>query len=469
MVSRLLLHCADGLHAVSTPGLSDQQREKKLRPAAFGMLAESLLLALVLVGVGVFYAASSMTSATLFDYDLYSFAATLFILLGSIAFVVIIRLLNRSSALTDEDTANYSEIDQALHAVALDNPLVPRTLLWFQCLGRRTPSSLEHPVWVAGLARSGTTLISELLYESEQFRCLTYRDMPFPLSPGLWMGMNRFGSRSADVRERAHRDGMFVSLDSPEALEEVFWRVHCPEYIGRDRLSRHEPSDSHWNRFRDYIDAVLTADRQRPRRYLAKNNNLAVRFDGLLGAIPEATVVVPFRDPIRQAGSLLRQHRHWCKRHGEDVFSKRYMTWLVHHEFGSDHRPYDLRLPAKTMDPAPPYSPPDSVLWFELTHWVEQWIEVYRYLFENGNDRVLFVNYESLCSDPSPTLQSLFTKLDIDLPESTLQGHEARIKKFKPRESDTAVEISTGIREEAIDLYEQMTRSLATSTAAPRS
>ena len=72
-------------------------------------------------------------------------------------------------------------------------------------------------VFVAGLARSGTTVLLRLLHASGAFRSLTYRDMPFVLMPGLW---SRFsGRRRVERRERAHGDGLMVDVDSPEALD----------------------------------------------------------------------------------------------------------------------------------------------------------------------------------------------------------------------------------------------------------
>ena len=41
-------------------------------------------------------------------------------------------------------------------------------------------------VFVSGLARSGTTILLNALYESDEFASLSYKDMPFVLAPNLW-------------------------------------------------------------------------------------------------------------------------------------------------------------------------------------------------------------------------------------------------------------------------------------------
>ena len=44
----------------------------------------------------------------------------------------------------------------------------------------------DDHVFVAGLARSGTTMLLNAIYQSDQFASLTYDDMPFILAPNFW-------------------------------------------------------------------------------------------------------------------------------------------------------------------------------------------------------------------------------------------------------------------------------------------
>ena len=75
-------------------------------------------------------------------------------------------------------------------------------------------------VFVAGVARSGTTILLNAIYDSDEFASLSYADMPFVLAPNLW---SKISSTSKHlIKERAHGDGIKVSSDSPEAFEEVF-------------------------------------------------------------------------------------------------------------------------------------------------------------------------------------------------------------------------------------------------------
>ncbi len=80
-------------------------------------------------------------------------------------------------------------------------------------------------VFVSGLARSGTTLLMRMLHDTDEFASLTYRDMPLVMAPNLWRRLSGAFQKSMARQERAHGDGLQVDYDSPEALEEVFWRT----------------------------------------------------------------------------------------------------------------------------------------------------------------------------------------------------------------------------------------------------
>ena len=96
---------------------------------------------------------------------------------------------------------------------------------------------LDNNVFITGLARSGTTILLNSLYKSNSFASLTYLDMPFVLAPNLW---SKISSKKIfiDVKERAHEDGIKLSIESPEAFEEVFWKTFSesdPETIFKFR------------------------------------------------------------------------------------------------------------------------------------------------------------------------------------------------------------------------------------------
>jgi hypothetical protein len=206
---------------------------------------------------------------------------------------------------------------------------------------------------------------------------------------------------------RAHDDGILVDFDSPEAFEEVFWRVFAgKEYIYSNFLKPHEIDSDTIAAFRDYV--ALINLKYSKSRYLSKNNNNILRLNGITDAFPNATVLVPFRDPLQQAFSLLKQHQNFVVQHREDKFSKKYMSWLVHHEFGSDHRRFQF------VDDSYQYKKINTI-----DYWLYQWIDAYSYLLEiinKSTKRIFLVGYEDICHKDRVMWQKIIDLVEIPKP-----------------------------------------------------
>ncbi len=317
----------------------------------------------------------------------------------------------------------YSVADRVLHQLVLSSRTIADFTFDLDALFCRVDPSTQDEgrhVFVSGLARAGTTIIMRRLYETGQFRSLTYRDMPFVLCPSLWQRISTPSRRKAEAVERAHGDRLKVDVDSPEALDEVFWRVFIgPDYIKDDHLRVHAVDSEHIEKFRRYVSCILqsqTSAERRP-RYLSKNNNNILRLNAIHAAFPDAVVVIPFRHPVQHAKSLLEQHVRFSRLQSEDKFTRSYMTWLGHHEFGLEHKPFwfDRDKPFK----APPH-PASSI-----NYWLELWIEAYAWLHANRPDTSILVCYEDLCGDPA-VWQRLLERLDLQADDTTQMTELAR-------------------------------------------
>lgn len=300
-------------------------------------------------------------------------------------------------------STDYSAGSRLLHRVALASNAVAQMSFDIESLLHRAVPASEGPhVFIAGLARAGTTVVLRALYQTGQFRSLTYRDMPFVLMPGLWSHLSRPFQKDDPESERAHGDRIVVNADSPEAFEEVFWRAHCgSSYIGKDRLTTHSVDEETLNLFRRYVDLILASDRDGRTHYLSKNNNNVLRLKVLRRAFNNAIVVIPFRDPNQQAMSLMAQHQRFCAIHETDRFSFRYMTWLGHHEFGKTHRPFAF--PANGEESMGEYEAD------EINYWLKQWCNTYEYVLDTAPDDAVFVSYQDLCEDSHKQLQRILS------------------------------------------------------------
>jgi len=338
----------------------------------------------------------------------------------------------------------YSFSSRLLHRIALQSKIIAEISFDIENMifSKKDHKFTQNPVFISGLARSGTTMLMRYLHETSEFRSLTYQDMPFVLMPNLWKKLS-LRKEAGDLKERAHKDGILVSLESPEAFEEVFWRVFTgDQYIFKNRLKVLKTNTEVLNKFRDFVgNALLSSNKPSELRYLSKNNNNILRLTSLKKCFPEARIVIPFRDPLQHALSLLNQHIHFSGIQQEDKFSLDYMNWLGHFEFGLNQKPFDLNNNEifRAMENTPKS---------ELDFWLLSWKNYYGFALENTEDSSLFFCYEEFCKAPSNVLQKLFPLLGVS-------GNTDQIKPFNPSEKKVSG-YSESLLSECNNLYNQI-------------
>jgi hypothetical protein len=304
--------------------------------------------------------------------------------------------------------------------------------------GSVAESHYRNPVFVSGLARSGTTALLRVLHDTCEFESLTYRDMPFVLMPRLWGRIARPLYKTPVSAERAHGDSVMVDFDSPEGFECVFWKTFTEgSFDSGTMLRAHEPGPGAFDKFRTYVAMIAARSPEGPRRYLSKNNNNLMRLAAIRNALPDAGIVVLYRDPVQTAASSLRQHLRFCDRQRADPFILQYMNWLGHHEFGLGHKPFQF---GKESLPGTPFEP---------DYWLHYWIAVYRHLATSGIS-FRFVNYEDLCTRPEAALRALFGYLGV---KSEALPHAP---KLRLAQTTDLPRFRPGLVEEAREIHERL-------------
>ncbi len=316
--------------------------------------------------------------------------------------------------------SDYNSIERLVHWLALEFRFVRELSfdverLFFlppkQHVSSKITKQISNPadgaVYVCGLARSGTTILLHILDEIKDFRSQTYRDMPFVLAPNLWKMITQHDNSPAIAEMRAHGDNLMVHFDSPEGFEEVFWRTFSRINLDKQCFGVEEPTLDALENFADYRALVANPTSTRAHhftyRYLSKNNNNLLRLN-TLSRDPTATLLLVYRDPIATARSLYYQHQRFSIAHSTDDFTRHYMRWLAHHEFGLDHLPFDFALPEMdvTLKPDNP------------NYWLGYWNAVYLHVLAQSESPFYLVNYDVLCDEPEQMLKSIFARLHVD-------------------------------------------------------
>jgi len=265
---------------------------------------------------------------------------------------------------------NYSDIQKFLHDFVLSKKLINRSLFEIEkliYLKNKDIRNRSH-IFITGLPRSGTTSILNFIYSSDQYASLTYKNMPFILSPNF---SKLFNQKNVTTKERLHGDGITFNVNSPEAFDEIFFNYD-------DEFTKNE--------LVNYIQLILLSEKKN--YYLSKNNLNFKRIDLIKSILPNSKFIIPIREPLQHAYSLLNQHLHFIQLQKKNDFIKRYMNYLGHNEFGLNHKSW--------------YKPINFIDLNNINYWLEQWCLFYKNILNSyqSYNNCFFIIYEELV-DPN--------------------------------------------------------------------
>lgn len=345
----------------------------------------------------------------------------------------------------------YGTIDRLLHRTAFQLGTAQQALSDVETmLFRDTLDAipLDDPVFITALPRSGTTILLKLLWNTERFASHTYQDMPFVLCPMLWARFSRQFATDDSSRERAHGDGLQVSGKSPEAFEEMIWKHFWSAHYRADHIQpwrsgeQHAEFESFFQTHMRKVIAVRQEDPQDGLRYLSKNNLNIARLAAPPAPLREGTFLIPFRHPVQQAASMLRQHRRFTALHEEDDFVREYMEAIGHHEFGKGLRPVNFD---DWLDDAPPPT--------TLSFWLQYWIAAYRFVLAHADSSTVLLPYDRLTEDPASTLPGLANALDLS--SSALTQQADRLHPPRAHSVDQT-DVADSVLRQATEVYNRL-------------
>ncbi len=301
-----------------------------------------------------------------------------------------------------QKSEGYSELSQLLHRMALNHYALSYRLYKMEAkkLPKRGVNPKNQYLIISGLARAGTTSLMNKLVENSAFASLSYANMPFLTAPNYWSRI--YKPKDKSKKERSHKDGIMIGLDSFEALEEYFFKVIANDsYISEESVNVYELTDSEKSDYLNYQAVVRSSD---DKIYLAKNNNFLLRYQSLRATNKEFIAVFMFREPLTHAASLLEKHKEFSASQKEDPFFLEYMNWLGHHEFGLNqkHFQFDEKDSIKTKDK------------LSLDYWLEVWINYYSYLLTIDRKGALFIDYNAYCENPKTILAKIFQSIGVN-------------------------------------------------------
>ena len=261
---------------------------------------------------------------------------------------------------------NYSNIQKFLHDFVLSKKIINKSLFELEKIIyiKNKDTKIQSHVFITGLPRSGTTSLLNFLFSSNEYASLTYNNMPFILSPHF---SKLFHKKDSTKKERVHGDGIYFDNNSPEALDEIF-------FDNNEEFVKHEMVN--------FIQLILLSNKKT--KYLSKNNLNYKRIDLIQSILPQSIFLIPIREPLQHANSLLNQHLLFSQLQKEDDFVRRYMNYLGHNEFGLNHKPWNKPIHFNDLN--------------NINYWLEQWNLFYDFIYKKlqSYKNCYFVIYEEL-------------------------------------------------------------------------
>ncbi|MGI9498739.1 MAG: sulfotransferase [Geminicoccaceae bacterium] len=321
---------------------------------------------------------------------------------------------------------------------------------------------VRAPIYVAGLARSGSTFLLEALAGHDETVTHRYKDFPPVFTPYWW---NRFlgfmPKKEAAPAERAHKDGIVVTEESPEAFEEALWMAFSPTLhdpassamLGRDHV------DAAFEAFyRDHIRKLLLV--RGGKRYLSKGNYNLTRLAYLQTMFEDARFVLPIRAPAWHIASLIKQHRLFKDNLAGNRKALDHMRRVGHFEFGPDRRPINAGDDAAIRMILDLWAQGEEVegqarYWAHLHGKIADQLEA----DERLRDAVLIVGYEDLCAEPKPMIQRLFEHCQLSIGEEGLEKLAAKVQfpaYYQPKFSDVERRIIDDITGPAAERFQAL-------------
>jgi hypothetical protein len=289
--------------------------------------------------------------------------------------------------------------------------------------------SVCKPIYVCGLARSGSTVLHEVISSHPSVATHRIKDYPLLFTP-FWWRRATANQRPQTPQERLHRDGVMITSDSPDALEEMLWmaffpRCHDPSTCNLLGAAEHHPG---FESFYDlHIRKLLLVEGKT--RYAAKANYHIARLPYLARLWPDARFIIPVRAPATHIASLMRQHRWFSQGQRKHPRALAYMRRSGHFEFGLDRRPMHLGDAEKVRRVVEAWHAGDEVRGLAI-HWDIVYGHLARLLAENTalREAALVVPFESLCAAPAEVLHGVLRHCALPDAESVVARHAPGIR-----------------------------------------
>lgn len=291
-------------------------------------------------------------------------------------------------------------------------------------------TKIRQPVYVTGLVRSGSTLLLEILEKHPDTATHRYKDFPFLYTPYAWNWLLKYiAKKEGPAVERAHKDRIKITSESPETMEEIIWMgffrgLHNPKISNVLDESTSQPDFEQF--YKSHIQKLLLA--RKGKRYLSKANYLGTRLKYVQKMFPDARFIIPIREPVMQIASIIKQHKIFCDGETRNPKSLEHIRRLGHFEFGLDRRVINCGDTKLALEIQELLDSGDDVRGM-----AKYWNMIYGFIYDQLEEtpelkqatRVL--RYEDLCDEPAKVLTDVLAHAGLEHDPKLIDHYKTQI------------------------------------------
>lgn len=306
--------------------------------------------------------------------------------------------------------------------------------------------SIDNPVFLSGLARSGTTIVTDILNNTQRFSSFLYQDMPFYKTPILWNYLKKFFFQKEIKKiRREHGDNIFYNFHSPDAFEELIWSNHIEDYEDNfaSVLSSDYSNENLINDLKKSMQKIIFLRGQN--RYLSKGNYNLFRINFLTKEFQNAKFIILVRDPFQTALSLKKIDERFSAFGRTDKKFDKILNSLCHFEFGNNKKIPNFFQNKEIIKNC---WINNEVFLGYLLFWKETYEFVYNsYLNSDVKKKIHIVNYDEFKKDHKKEIRKLFSFLGLEYDKS--QNFDVNFTE----DHQVSYEISSELKSNLYSLY----------------
>ncbi|MFX1316458.1 MAG: sulfotransferase [Promethearchaeota archaeon] len=277
---------------------------------------------------------------------------------------------------------------------------------------------IDRPIYITGLARAGTTIILEMLSKHPDLASHRYKHLLMPYLPHWFSQLVNKTTLYKKPFERVHKDGIFITRESPEAIEEMLWQKffdnNHTETIS-NIISGNDSNPKFEKFYQNHIRKLML--NQNAVRYLTKNNYSITRLEYLLQLFPNSKILLIIRNPVNHIASLIKQTNLFIEMERLSPILGDWLKIIGHYEFGHHQVCINVNNTELIHNIRKLWSNEKTY----VKGWAYYWSSIYDFIAnqldtnKNLKKATFIVRYEDLCKTPAKIIDKILDHTELSL------------------------------------------------------